>query len=98
MQGALPYPDRHTLAILATGRRTFIQRQVVADQCLALDRCGDLAVFDQIRLSRGKGEAPAGDVHLPPAEVCRVDTTLNRTNDLLRLVLAIDQVGIGYAR
>jgi len=57
--------DRDRLTVLAAGAYTFIEFQVityhgdpsqhvraVADQCCALDWCGNLAVFDEIRLGR----------------------------------------------
>src|SRR5690606_13709135 len=70
----------------------------VADQGRALDRGGNAPVLNQVGLAGGKHELAAGDVQLAAAEVGAVDTLLHRADDLLRLALPGQHVGVGHAR
>src|SRR5690554_4495947 len=111
LQGGLAHTYGHRLTILATGTDTAVQLQVVADhgytvhhlgavadQGRALDRGGDASILDQVGLAGGKHELAAGDVHLAAAEVGAVDTLLHRADDLLRIALPGQHVGVGHAR
>src|SRR5262249_17110100 len=74
--------DWNGLSIFTAGTHPFVKGEVityhghsgehirsVADQGCVLDRCGDFAVFDQIRLRSREDELPVGDIHLAAAEV-----------------------------
>src|SRR5690606_15995727 len=52
----------------------------------------------QVSLAGGEHELAAGDVHLAAAEVGAVDTLLHRADDLLRIALPGQHVGVGHAR
>src|SRR5690606_21981270 len=93
------------------GTYTAVQLQVVADhgdavhhlrtianQRGAFHRRGDLAVLDEIGLTGGKHELAAGDIHLTAAQIGAVDPLLHRPDDLLRIALPGQHVGIGHAR
>lgn len=85
LQGRLSHAHRHALPVLAAGADAGVEFEVVAhhadagqdvravaDQGGALDRAGDPAVLDQVRLARREHELAGGDVHLTAAEVLGV--------------------------
>src|SRR6266403_1773751 len=103
------YGDR--LSVFATGPDAFVEFQIVAhhgdarehvraiaDQRGAFDGGGDVAVFDEIGLGGGEDEFSAGDVHLAATEVYGVHAMLDRTDDVFRIVLPRQHVGVGHAR
>ena len=103
--------DRHALAVLAAGADAVIEREVVADhrdavqvgrpvadQHGALDRRADLAVLDAIGLGALEHVFARGDVDLAAAEMHGVDAVLHRGDDLVRIALAGQHVGVGHAR
>src|SRR5471032_1129025 len=84
-QRRLADADRHALAFLAAHADARIELHVVADhrdavkhfrtiadQRGALDRIGDLAVFDHIRFAGREHELAVGDIDLAAAEIDRV--------------------------
>ncbi len=102
--------DRHALPLLAADADTAIQRKVathhgdlahrlgaVADQSRALDGGGDLAILDEVGLGGGEDKLAGGDVHLTAAEVGGIDALLHRGDDLGRIVLTRQHVGVGHA-
>src|SRR3546814_20743029 len=70
----------------------------LADQRRALDRGGHLAVLDQVGLRGREHELAAGDVDLAAAEIDGVEAALHRGDDLIRLAVAAQHVGVGHAR
>src|ERR1700730_5128971 len=103
--------DGHALPVLATGSNTVVELQVVAnhrdarqhvrtvaDQGGALEGRADAAVLDGIRLARREHELAGGDIHLPAAEIDRVNAALYRADDLLRRMRTGPHVGVGHAR
>src|ERR1700751_3726128 len=96
-QRRLTDAHRHALAFLAAHADARIELHVVADhadeferfrpaadQRRALDRVGDLAVFDHVRLGGREHELAVRDVDLAAAEVHRVQTVLHGRDDFLR--------------
>ena len=70
----------------------------VADERGAEDGRADPPVLDQVGLGRGEDELAARDVHLPAAEVLRVEAARHRAHDLVGVVLAGEHEGVGHAR
>src|SRR5919106_5553900 len=83
-------PDRDPLPLLAAGADALIEGQIVphrphpgqavrsvADQGRSFDRCGDLAVLDQVSFRRGEDERARGDVALTAAEGLGVQAALD---------------------
>ena len=59
---------------------------------------GDPAILDHVGFRSGKHEFSAGDVHLSAAEIHRVQTVLHRCDNFLRVLVAVQHVGVGHAR
>src|SRR5688572_21829074 len=85
----------HTLAVFATGPDSVGDGHVIAqhayltkcfgtvtNQIHALERCGDLAVLDQIALRQGEHEIPIGYVNLTSTESFREDALPDAGNNL----------------
>src|SRR5262249_51590926 len=102
---------RHVLAFLAADTYTLVKLQVVADHADVLQRLGsvadersalhgprELAVLDQVTLGSLEYEIPAGDVDLASAERRAVDAFRHAADDLLRIALPREHVGVGHAR
>src|SRR3989475_2607852 len=105
-----PHTHRDRLAFLAAGAHALVQLEVapdaddarqrlgtVADQRRALDRRGHAPVLDEIGLARREDELPVGDVDLTAAEAHRVEPTLDRLDDVLRVVLPRRHERVGHA-
>ncbi len=103
--------DRYALPLLTADANPAIQRKVathhgdlahrlgaVADQGRALDGGGDLAIFDEVSLGGGEDKLAGGDVHLTATEVGGINALLHRGDDLRRIILARQHVGVGHAR
>src|ERR1700730_9049122 len=103
--------DGNGLSVFAAGADAFIELQIiayhghtsknvwaVADQSGALDRGGDVAVLDKIGFRGGENEFAVGDVHLAAAEVYRVHAALDRTDDVLGIILARQHISIRHTR
>ena len=110
-QARLADADRHALAVLAAGADAGIEREVVADHADAMQvgravadqhgafhRRADLAVLDLVGLGALEHVFAGGDVDLAAAEAHGVEAVLHRGDDLLRIVLAGQHVGVGHAR
>ena len=106
-----PTPDGHALPVLAAGPDPVADLQVVAqhgdvaqhlgavaDEVHALERRGQLAVLDEVALRQGEDEVAVGDVDLAAAEALGVDAALDALHDLLRIVRAGEEDGVGHAR
>src|ERR1019366_2872412 len=105
------HADWHRLSILATGPDTLVELQIAADhrdsgqhiwsipnERRVLQRRSNDAVLDQIRFRGGEDELAVGDVHLPAAEVRRVNAVLHRLNNVFRRVLPGEHVSVGHTR
>src|SRR3989454_7556866 len=105
-----PHTHRDRLAFLAAGAHALVQLEVatdaddarprlgaVADQRRALDRRGHAPVLDEIGLARREDELPVGDVDLTAAEAHRVESTPDRLDDVLRVVLPRRHERVGHA-
>ncbi len=103
--------DRHALPLLAADTNPAIQRKIaahhgdlahrlgaVADQGRALDGSGDLAILDEVGLGGGEDKLAGGYVHLAATEVGSINALLHRGDDLGRIVLTRQHVGVGHAR
>src|SRR5690606_23953554 len=49
-------------------------------------------------LGGGEDELAGGDIHLPAAEIHRIETALHAREDLARVVRAAQHDGVGHAR
>src|SRR5438445_13619510 len=80
--------DRNGLAVFPASADAFIEFEIVADhgdprehiwavadQRSALNRRGDLAIFDQISFRSRKYEFPIADIYLPATEIHRIKAT-----------------------
>ena len=94
-------PGGNRLAALAANADALVEREIVADaldpgqhgravadQGRALDRLGDLAAADAVRLGAGEDELAAGDIDLAAAEALGVNPVLDPADELGGLVLA----------
>ena len=72
--------------------------RAVADQHRALERRAELAAVDLVGLRHLEHVLARGDVDLAAAEAHRVDAVLHRGDDLLRVAVAGQHVGVGHAR
>ncbi|ABA47973.1 hypothetical protein BURPS1710b_3335 [Burkholderia pseudomallei 1710b] len=110
-QRRLADADGHALAFLAAHADARVEPHVVADhahvlerfraaadQRRALDRIRDLAVLDHVCLGRREHELAVRDVDLAAAEVHRVQAVLDRFDDLPRVLVAVEHVGVGHPR
>ncbi len=110
-QGRLTHADGHALAFLAAGTHAAVQPQIVADhahagervgavanQCGAFHRVERLALLHPPGFAGGEHELAAGDVHLPAAEVHRVQAAVDAGEDFRRIAVSRQHVGVGHAR
>ena len=111
LDGWNSYSDRDRLTVLAARAYTFIEFQIVAyhgdssqyvgavsDQCCALDRRGNLAIFDQVSLGSRKNKLAIRNIHLATAEIHGIDATFDGMDDVLRIVITGKHVSVGHAR
>src|SRR5580692_9987953 len=110
-QGWLADADRDALAVLAASADAVIELEIVADhrhpvqvgrpvadQHGALDRRTDFAVLEPIGFRALEHVFARGDVDLAAAEIDGVDAVLHRGDDLARIAVAGQHVGVGHAR
>src|SRR5580698_2745172 len=110
-QGRLADADGDALAVLAAGADAVVELEIVADhrypaqvgrtvadQHGALDRRADFAVLEPIGFRAFEHVFARGDVDLAGAEIDGVDAVLHRGDDLARVAIAGQHVGIGHAR
>src|ERR1041384_8715238 len=103
--------DRHALAVLAAGADTRIEGKIVTDHCDAMkvgrsvadqhgpfDRSADLAVFDPVGFGALEHIFSGGDVDLYAAKTDSEKPILDRGDDLLRIVLPGEHVGVRHPR
>src|SRR6266498_1883731 len=101
--------DRDALALLAADALLDVEvgaervhrgdhAGAVADQVGATHGGGDLAVLDQVALRHAEHELTGDRVDLPPAEPLGVQATRGLPDDLLGIVVAGEDVGVGHAR
>src|SRR5581483_10746222 len=111
LEGGNADADGDGLAILAAGTDALVELEIVAhhgdarenvgpiaDEGGVLERRGDFAVFDEIRLTGGEDEFPVGNVDLAPTEINGVNAVLDGLEDVFGRVLAGEHVGVGHAR
>src|SRR5262245_41696764 len=110
-QGGLADAHRHALAVLAAGADAWVELEIVtyhpdpvevgravADQHGSLQRLRQLAVLDLVGLGDLEHVLARRNVDLAAAEVDGVNPFSDRGNDLLRVALASEHVGVGHAR
>src|SRR3984957_319688 len=110
-QGGLADADRDALAVLAAGADAVVELEIVpdhrppvqvgrpvADQHGALDRRADFAVLEPIGFGAFEHVFARSDVDLAAAEIDGVDAVLHRGDDLARVAVAGQHVGVGHAR
>ena len=68
----------------------------VADQVGVAEGLGDLAVLDEVRLSRAKDEVAGGGVDLPSSELGHVDALRRLGHDLVGIGVPGQQKGVGH--
>jgi hypothetical protein len=72
--------------------------RTVSDEIDALQRCGESAIFDEVALGQRKNEVAIGDIDLPSAELLGEDAVLHALHDVLGIVGAGQEQGVGHAR
>src|SRR5882672_11264700 len=92
---ARPDPVAH-LDVFTEHRHAAQDFRTIADQVYALERRGDLAIFDEITLGQREDEVAIGDVHLAAAEFARIDPTLHASEDLVGVVRAGQEDRVGH--
>src|SRR5580704_14572130 len=110
-QGRLADADGDALAVLAASADAVVELEIVADhryaaqvgrpvadQHGAFDRRADFAVLEPIGFRALEHVFARGDVDLTAAEIDGVDAVLHRGDDLARVAVAGQHVGVGHAR
>ena len=102
-----PQPTGHALPVLAAGPRRHGEvvghgvdaaqhLGTVADQVGVAQRLGDPPVLDQVGLGRAEHEVPGGRVDLAAAELGHVDARGGLGHDLVGVLVAGQQEGVGH--
>src|SRR5215469_2694683 len=106
-----PHPDWHRLPIFSASTNPLVELEIISDhrytserirtvanQRRALNRSGDTSVLDQVSLRRGENKLPIRDVHLPATEIHRINSALDRSQNVLGIILACQHVSVRHAR
>src|SRR5712692_9613874 len=105
------HSNRHVLPLFAADSNAVVELQVVtnhgdlphhvravADQGGVADGARDAAILDEVAFGGRKDEVAAGDIYLAAAEGGAIEPAVDRLDDILRIVLAGHEEGIGHTR